>query len=64
MAWIANYFLPHEACIELSEVRMVLGMWDVIVWLVVLAMVMSDEETKVELKQFSDYLRNKNKIVK
>ena len=63
MAWIANCFLPHEACIELSEVRMVLGMSDV-VWLVVLAMVMSDEETKVELKQFSDYLRNKNKIVK
>ena len=41
---------------------MVLGMSDV-VWLVVLAMVMSDEETKVELKQFSDYLRNENKIV-
>ena len=30
---------------------------------VVLAMVMPDEETKVELKQFSDYLRNENKIV-
>ena len=47
----------HEVCIEISEVRLVLGMSDM-VWLVVLAM--SDDDTKVEswtkkLRQVSDY---------
>ena len=47
----------HEVCIEISEVRLVLGMSDM-VWLVVLDM--SDDDTKVEpwtkkLRQVSDY---------